>query len=353
MNRVTPNDWHQVCEGGEVVDRTPTDLNRQERFASVVLAKPDPTYKVTQSPNNAWPQYVGMGYIRASIAALPLAQLQDMTGYLLKHRLIRTPQHYENYDMLKQDGGGADILLNELLHESDDTLLKGFLTLGRLKPGHQKFTSNSTATKRAKKQKQRATADGSADNDGAALGDDTSINRDGNHHATIPNDDGAEFDNASYPMTVPDFPKSSRLNATWYVGIPTDGTGVLQANIGQPYNDSQVYVRYPTRSLFGRYDGVPDQTVGLCGPQMNNWMQQTAHETLRNPKFKEFADRRDELADYKRRLCPVGPNDVGYAANMVREGVPLDKPAPLTAQAIRDLKQIGWTDAEMQKMGYL
>lgn len=405
LPRVTPNDWQQTCatsathgeQSGPVgnghdsaasdvdgIHRTTSDLKRLERLESIVLAEKDLHYSLIQEPNNAFPQFVGMGYVRATLGAAPFGQLQDVVAYMLKHKLVRKPENYDYYDLLKPTGGGREILLNELLKESDDTLIKAFLIMGRLRPAVENVKYSSTVTRRAKKKKQQqqdenkdVPADPESDTDtkveansenGASLVSSSSSSPTIDMTAAAvtsdlagateprsrPNLDGTTLQNEDLPLTVPQIPKESNMTTTWYVDVPTDTSGILQANIGGPYNDKRVYVEHPVRSIMGRYDALPERVVDICGPEMNDWMRRTAHETKRDRQtFIQFEDYREKVADRKRAVCEVTPRDVQYAIDMVQKGQPLDEPVPWSPMDLNALRSIGWTDVELKRIGYL
>jgi len=347
LPRVTPNEWHETCSldddaaaddaGG--IKRTPSDKKRLERLESVVLADKDPHFTLIQKPNQAFPQYVGMGYVRATIGAAPFGQLQDVVAYLLKHHLVSRPENYDYYDMLKPTGGGREILLNELFKESDDTLMKVFLLLKRVRPAVEEVRYSSTARKRR--------GNAGEDDPDAVEGEHENVSASG---ASL---DGATITHTDLPFTMQQYPSESKLTTTWYTDIPTDPTGLLQANIGGPYNDKRVYIEHPVRSIKGHYDSVPDQMVDLCGPELNNWMRRTAHETKRDrATFVEFEDYREKVAERKRAVCPVTPNDVKYALELAQQGKPLDEPLPWSKAELDALRRIGWSEAELNQFGY-
>lgn len=355
LPRVTPNDWQHTCRAGSGaadVERTSSDQKRLERLKSVVLAEKELHYSLIQTPNNAFPQFVGMGFVRATISAAPFGQLQDVVAYLLKHNLVQKPENYDYFDLLKATGGGREILLNELLKEPDNVLMKAFLVMGRLRPAVVD-NSRKNSVSAAKKNKKKKASDAGDDNDNNDDDDHDDANNDNESLAALASKDGPT-QYQDLPFQMQDYPKKSNLNSTWYVAVPTDTYGMLQANIGGPYNDKKVYTEYPVRSIKGRYDGPPDKMVDLCGPEMNDWLKRTAHETKRDRElFIRYEDMREKIADRKRNVCTVAPRDLEYAANIVQQQQPLDQPVPWSQQDIDNLRRVGWTDEELKRIGYL
>jgi len=367
LPRVTPNDWQQVCgaKSAVEVERTPSDQKRLERLNSIVLAEKELHYSLIQSPNNAFPQYVGIGFVRATISAAPFGQLQDVVAYLLKHNLVQRPENYDYFDLLKPTGGGREILLNELLKEPDNVLMKAFLLMGRLRPAVEHARNNSSslpssATSNKKSTKKKVSGKNSSDSgaeddnnndDDADTSNDTTTSVNPLINATTKS---APTQYQDLPFQMQDYPKQSNLNSTWYVAVPTDSYGMLQANIGGPYNDKKVYTEYPVRSIKGRYDGPPEKMIDLCGSEMNDWLKRTAHETKRDRElFVRYEDMREKIADRKRNVCSVTPRDLEYAADLVQQQKPLDQPVPWSPQDIDALRRIGWTDDELKRIGYL
>lgn len=214
---------------------------------------------------------VNIGTMRALLGTLGLADMRRLINYLMLQDKLTRREAYEGYRFMKEDSGGEEILLHELLKEPLETLILAYAVAGRLR--------NSAGRNRRGSSARQLESDDVGSLDRALVGD-------------------RGFGRA----------------------VRNDPTKMLRPRLG--LDDAAAYIARPRRRLVhpeqalsggkrGRqatpvlWDGGAEERdpIALCGADARRFLARTAHETSRNPLLRAHAVQRSQLARLMRGSC--------------------------------------------------
>lgn len=311
--------------------RTDTRHPYVRRYAGTRLESEIPKYAFTyRSGMTDEPQYTSMGMVRGTIATMPLSELRPAIAYMLEHAdpdgrrptMLARPANFERFEELRDPSGGRDILLHEIFKEDDGVLTDLFLIAGRV--GHR--------GRRARTVGQRA-----SDMLGGAVSASSSLD--------TAND--IPYERMRRPA---DFRPA--LTRPEYRVVNPGALVPLLANVAGAGDDPTVFITQPARSVKGRRDGNPLVLHGVCDDQVEDYFDRTSNEVERSglPELGPYAVLRDQLAEYRRPMCPVEPKLVRKIVRHLANGEPADTVNALDEETVGALVQNGFTRDEINSL---
>jgi hypothetical protein len=286
------------------------------KLTDLYLTQREPKYPISISVMNFdEPQYVSRGALRATIAGASLPELKHAIAFMLQRDLITQPENFARFEDLKENNGGKEILLNEISKEPPEVIEDLFQLAGRVKSRH------------VTKVKELVEKDGKVDLKEVKM----------------------EVKDNRYERQ-PRYPLQNRFRRSHFIMVPGDEQMVLLTNSGVPYDDPNVYVKHPVRSIKGLSDSMPQRIVNLCGPEMDRWFSRTAREKDKLEELSMYADERDHIARYRREICTATDATVQPFMARLQRTMDPDEPDPLHETTRSELKQLGWTDEQIESM---
>jgi hypothetical protein len=306
------------------------------RYAGTRLDSEAPKYAFTyRSGMTDEPQYMGMGMVRGTIATMPFSELRSAVAYMLEHpdpegrrpTMLARPANFERFEELREVNGGRDILLHEILKEDDDVLTDLFLIAGRV--------DYQGARSRGAKPRVPAVLEGIIPSTSSSSSSSTL------------NGGDIRYERIRRPANY-----RPALTRPEYRPINAGSLVTLLANVASPADDAVVYTVQPARSVKGHLDGNPMVLQGVCDPYMDRWFARTANEAQRSglPELAPYGVLRNELAGFRRAMCPVEATTVNHIVDRLRRDEPAAGIDPIDEETVENLLRSGFTRDDIDRV---